>query len=557
MTLVLATYLLVFCGEAFGGQPPTIADQQIQRQQEQERQRLQEAEDARPDVRLQPEAPPSSKLEYPEDEKPCFLIKEIRLEGDRSEKFQWALKPVKDAIGRCLGGKGVNIVMSRVQNAILQRGFTTTRVVAAPQNLKSGILILKVIPGLVTDVYLSKDSGVYQYLYPMMPVRKAKILNIRNVEQGLENLRRIPTVVTDIKLVPGDKEGESKMEVVRKQGRPVRVTLSADDSGSRFTGKNQGTATLHLDNMLGLSDMFYASVSTNLEHRHKPFGSNNYSLYYSVPWTFWQLTFYHSDYDYHQKVVGYATDYKYSGESQNTNLELSRVLFRTSKSKTSASVAGWMSQSRNYIDDTELEIQRRRMAGWEIGVSHRQFIGPSILDVDVKYKRGTGLFKAIRAPEERVDNGTSRPQILTLNARFNLPFRIKNQQFRFSTSWRQQWAFTKLLQRDRLSIGSRYTVRGYDGEYTLSGDSGFVSRTELGYTIPKIRQEVYAGFDIGRAWGPHSENLLGQTLSGAVLGLRGGYKRFSYDCYVSRPVNKPYRYPGNRWVGGFSANIQF
>ena len=556
LKLVLATHLLVFCGEALGGQPVN-PDQQLQRQQEQERQRLQELQDAQPDVRLQPEEQQPASLEYPTDETPCFLIREIRLEGDQSGKFQWALKPVRDAIGRCLGGKGVNVVMTRVQNAIMAKGFVTTRVVAEPQDLKSGVLILKVIPGIVSDVVLSKESGKHTYLHPMIPLRKGKILNIRNVEQGLENLRRIPSVQMDFKLVPGENTGESKVEVARTQGRPVRITLSADDSGSKYTGKNQGTATMYIDNMLGLSDMLSASIGTNLEHRHKPFGTNNYSVYYSVPWTYWQLTFSHSNNDYHQTVVGYATDYVYSGESQNTSLELSRVIHRSSKSKTSLSLGGWLATSRNYVDDTELEIQRRRMAGWEFGVNHRHFIGPAVLDADFRYKRGTGAFNAIRAPEEEIDEGTSHPQILTMNLRLNIPFKIKSQNFRFSTSWRQQWALNKLLQRDRLSIGSRYSVRGYDGEFTLSGDNGFTSRTELAYTIPKINQEIYGAFDAGRVWGPGDEWLLGQSLSGAALGLRGGFKHFNYDVWISRPVNKPKQYPGDRWVYGFNANLSF
>jgi hemolysin activation/secretion protein len=237
----LAVFFLAGGGEAWGAQPPLppdIGNREVQRQQEQERQRLQEMQDAQPDVRLQQDAAPVN-LEYPESESPCFPIREIRLEGDGADKFQWTLRKVDDAIGRCLGGKGINVVMARVQNAILEKGFTTTRIVAPPQDIKTGILTLKIIPGVVSDVSLTEDSGKYQYLHPMIPVRKGKILNIRDIEQGLENLRRIPTVQTDFKLVPGENEGESRVEVMRKQGRPVRVMLSADDSGSRYTGKTR------------------------------------------------------------------------------------------------------------------------------------------------------------------------------------------------------------------------------------------------------------------------------------------------------------------------------
>ncbi len=557
--LLVCTCLLLLCAATVSmvSAGESVADRESARQREEDERRLQALEDARPDVRLQAGQLPSSKMEYPEDETPCFEIREIRLEGDQSEKFQWALWSVRDAVGRCLGAKGVNIVMSRVQDALLKKGYTTTRIVAAPQNLSEGVLVLTLVPGIVADVYLSEDSGKHQYLYPVMPVRKGKILRLRDTEQGLENLRRIPSVQTDIKLVPGENEGESKMEIVRKQGRPVRVALSADDSGSEYTGKYQGTATLYLDNMLGMSDMFSASLGNSLETYNRQYGTGNYSLYYSIPWTYWQLSFYHSNHEYHQTVAGYDSEYEYSGESRNTSLELSRVLFRTAKSKTSASMSGWMSTSSNYIDDTEMEIQRRRMAGWELGVTHRQFLRQAVLDADLRYRRGTGALHALKAPEEETGSGTSRPEILTLNLRFTIPFKIRNQNFRFSTSWRQQWAFTKLIQKDRLSIGGRYTVRGYDGELTLSCDNGFVSRTELSYSIPKTNQELYGAFDGGKVWGPGSDMLLGRSLTGVALGLRGSIKNFSYDAYVSTPVRSPEGYPGKNRIYGFSMNLQF
>ncbi len=37
-----------------------------------------------------------------------------------------------------------------------------------------------------------------------------------------------------------------------------------------------------------------------------------------------------------------------------------------------------------------------------------------------------------------------------------------------------------LTQQDKLSIGGRYTVRGFDGELSLSGEKGWLWRNELG-----------------------------------------------------------------------------
>lgn len=122
-----------------------IADREIQRQQELERQRRQELEDQAPDIHFPTGAVPDSALVYPESESPCLVINKVELEGKDAGKFKWALKEADSALGRCLGTQGINIMMTRIQNKIVEKGYITTRIVAAPQDLTTGKLVLTVI----------------------------------------------------------------------------------------------------------------------------------------------------------------------------------------------------------------------------------------------------------------------------------------------------------------------------------------------------------------------------------------------------------------------------
>nr|WP_317482350.1 ShlB/FhaC/HecB family hemolysin secretion/activation protein [Exercitatus varius] len=38
----------------------------------------------------------------------------------------------------------------------------------------------------------------------------------------------------------------------------------------------------------------------------------------------------------------------------------------------------------------EIEVQRRRMSGWEAGIMYREYFNRSVLDLNFSYKRGTG-----------------------------------------------------------------------------------------------------------------------------------------------------------------------
>ena len=164
-----------------------------------------------------------------------------------------------------------------------------------------------------------------------------------------------------------------------------------------------------------------------------------------MPFGYWLLGVTSSEYDYHQTISGANQDYSYSGESKNDEISLTRMLYRDAVRKTTASIGGWSRRSKNWIDDTEIEIQRRRMAGWSFGLTHTEYIGASTLYLSSGYRRGTGARNAMAAPEEPFDEGTSRSKIITAEAQLSVPFALGDQRLRYSNTWRAQWNRTPLV----------------------------------------------------------------------------------------------------------------
>ena len=390
-----------------------------------------------------------------------------------------------------------------------------------------------------------------------MPVRSGDILNVRDIEQALENFKRVPSVEADIQIAPAEgldaQPGDSDLVITWKQAFPFRITLSADDAGSEYTGKHQGSVTVSYDDWWALNDLFYVSFNRDLgrSYGHGK-GTRGYTAHYEVPYRYWLLGFTASGYDYRQRVAGANQTYIYHGSAENAELRLSRLLYRDAVRKTSAYVAGWLRNSHNYIDDTEIEVQRRRMAGWELGVTHREFIAAAIFDTRIGYRRGTGMLSALVAPEELFGEGTSRSALITADAQLNVPFGISKQRFRYAASWRAQWNRTPLVPQDRFQIGGRYTVRGFDGESTLLGERGWLLRNDLGWTIGRTGQELYLGVDYGEVSGPSTPQLIGTRLAGAVVGVRGGYKHFMWDLFAGRPLSKPDGFQTASTTAGFN-----
>ena len=101
-----------------------------------------------------------------------------------------------------------------------------------------------------------------------------------------------------------------------------------------------------------------------------------------------------------------------------------------------------------------------------------------------------------------------------------------------------------------ISIGNRYTVRGFDGEYTLMGESGWYVQSEVSSYIPALHSSAYAGIDAGAVYGPSARMGTGRTLAGAVVGMRGDISPgFSYDVFAGTPLYKPQGHRTGRAFG--------
>jgi hemolysin activation/secretion protein len=542
------------------------ADQELLREQARARE-LREKQERVVDVHL-PRSGKRDSAVLRFDESPCFVINEVVFAGDSAASFDWALAAAgragaasDSAIGRCVGTEDIYLLVRRVQNEILRRGYVTTRVLLAPQDLNSKTLTFTLIPGRLHALRDSNENTSKATFWNAVPLSPGRLLNLRDIEQALENFKRLPTVQADIQIAPaegGDAQpGESDLVVNWKQNNPFRINISADDSGSRATGKHQGSLTLAYDNLLSLNDLFYASISHDVDRKRSQHGTQGATVHYSLPFDYWLLGLTGSRNPYYQSVDGATQTYVYRGESRNANVSLSRLVYRDASQKTTVSLGGWARASRNYIDDTEVEVQRRRMAGWEVGVTHRQVINAGAIEVHLSYRHGTGALNAIRAPEEVFGEGTSRFGILATDGNISAPFALGPLNFRYTGTWRAQRDHTPLIVQDRFAIGGRYTVRGFDGESSLVAERGWLVRNELAVPLGTSAHEMYSGLDHGEVNGPSTSKLVGRSLTGGVVGLRGAVTRVQYDVFLGAPIRKPDRFNTAKLTWGFSLSANF
>lgn len=558
---VLAATVLAYASSVMAADSPdapmqgaAAIDAREQLRQQERTRALREQNTPQADVRLQ--TPDAALPGYPTEENPCFTLHHLALQGEASEQFQWALASAADANGRCLGAQGITLAINKVQNAILAKGYVTTRVMAQEQDLTQGILTLTLQPGRISDIRFGQPTSWRGRLWNAIPASRGDILNLRDVEQGLENLKRVSSATADIEIVPGEQEGASDLRVNWQEKRPVRLSLGLDDSGSESTGRYLGTATLAIDAPFAQNDLFYANIGRDM-FAQGPYGNRSNTLNYFFPVGYWAFSANYSDYTYHQNIPNANEVLSYNGKSDNVVVTVSRLLFRNQSHKTTLNLRTYRKHATNSVNGIEIEQQRRRTAGWELGVNQRSYFGDTTVDANVSWRRGTGAFGATRAPEEATHSGSARTGVLLGDVSIHQPFTFVDQSLRYSTTLRGQWSANALTPQERLAIAGRYTVRGFDGEQMLSGERGIVWRNELGWNIRSRGHELYLALDYGRVGGPGTRYLVGHQLAGSALGLRGAlWQHISYDVFAGVPLLKPDAFHTSGATAGFSINVE-
>ena len=554
----IAVSLAGACSLPAAAQAITPTDESLR--QEERQQELRERLETDPDVRLPRPARPAAAL--PARETPCFEIERIRLHGDTRPSFERALRRALKQLdwhpGRCLGSRGIRVILREVQQQLIDLGLITTRTSAPPQDLGNGQLMLAILPGRVGTIRPNASSDSRARPRPVFPIHEGELLNLRDLEQGLENLERLDSVSADIAIEPGSKAGESDIVVDWQQDFPLRISLSIDDSGSDATGRYLGTATLFGDHLFGLNGLFYASLTRDLglANRARPGSTDSYAIHYSAPLGYWRFGATASRFSYFQTIAGLNRNYRYSGTGERRELEISRVVYRSDAGRTRLKATAWLQTYANAIDDTRIAVQDRRMAGYSAGIEHRHLLGRATLHFALRHRWGTGMLGAERAPEEATGGGTARPHITTFDARLDAPFVLSEQPLRYRGRIRGQFNHSRLIPQDRFAIGSRHSVRGFGGKLLLSGERGVFWRNELHLELDGPLHP-YLAIDAGRVGGASTDDLPGQHLVGAAFGLQWRWKNTWIDAWAARAMDRPSAYPDPGLQAGFQAGIHF
>lgn len=539
------------------GLAQTTPDQHEQRERAQREALARQQQRAAPDVRLSASRNTDfHRTELPVEQR-CFRLSALRLEGPRAADFAWAQRYLQRYAGRCVGRQGIELIVRRVSGLIIDRGYVTTRVGVAGQDLSTGVLRLTLVPGVIRHIRYADGTpaGAWQAALPMRP---GDLLNLRDIEQGLEQMKRVPSQDVNIDIAPGDVPGASDLVITVRRSRPWHLVATLDDSGVRATGRGQAGISVGFDNPLGLNDILSLGYNHDV-WQSTGHGTRGINASYSVPFGRWLFSLSAYDYAYHQTVAGYQTTFLSRGKSRTTHLTVQRMLHRTGSGKTSLELRLGKRKAHSFIEDTEVVSQRRDVATVELALVQRQYLGAAQLDLRLGQRRGVNWFGGqADAPGHLASEPTFHYRLWLLDTALTLPFRLAGAPLQWTSELHAQRSDDTLYASEFIALGGRYTVRGFDGEQTLAAERGWTWRNTLTAPLGTWPAALYVGFDVGHISGP-SKNVYGteHTLRGGVVGLRGQLGRLGWDVFAGWALTGGRALETRRPATGFQLVYQY
>ncbi|MGE5987939.1 ShlB/FhaC/HecB family hemolysin secretion/activation protein [Klebsiella michiganensis] len=491
-----------------------------------------------------------TKKEIAEDfpsETPCYDIDELIIENDFIND-RWIQKIKKRIAGKCLGVNGLHKTAVVLQDYFINSGYITTRVEIPSQDLLTKKLRLRVVPGRISQIVIS-DNDISAW---GLPFKEGDILNVRDIEQGLENIQRTPWVDVKINIIPGVKNGTSEVEIKPQRTKKWNLRTTYNNLGDKSTGSQLIGTTGYLYNLTKSNDLFYLAGTSSQTGGYK-----NISTYYSVPVGYSELSLFYSSSKSKQSIDVGPYDFDYVGRTQYFSLKGSRMLYRDVNSKLSASAEIIRRKYDYTLGGEELVLQKRDMSNLKIGINYKEKFTGAALDLSLSWQRFIKALGSTETPDMRNGNVSRQSHIMNLNVNYvkwltSLPVSAY-----YELNLGVQYSPDNLTLQDQLTIGDRWSVRGFEDSGGIYGNKGFYIQNTLNLNTGFKNITPYFGIDYGQIMGKApAQDLDSQKIGGGITGVKGGIYGMEYDLSLSSPFIHPDNLNVDKYIVKFNFNYQ-
>jgi hemolysin activation/secretion protein len=457
-------------------------------------------------------------------------VAEIVLEGASKLDPMEQARLAAPYLDRCLSLEDINRLIADITNRYVELGYVTTRVYIPQQDLGAKRLLLKIVEGKVQSIVIQPPkSASAETAFPGLV---GEVLNLRDLEQGVDQINRLASNSAKIDIEPGDEPGQSRVVVRNEPRKSWLASGGVDNSGISSTGRTMWNAGLSGDNVLGLND--YLSGTFRYSERSNKEYSESEGFYGVVPYGYWTFTGTLNWFRFDSQVQGSVSTFESNGFSNSQGLRAERVVFRDQARKLSFSGGLTLKQVQNFIAGAQIDTSSADLTVLDVGANL------SWLALGAMFTFDAGFAKGLAALGAKFDD-TSRPpgapqaqfEKYTYGASIYKPFTLGETAMSWQSRLYGQYSQDPLYGIEQIAIGNLYTVRGFRNTI-VAGRTGAYVRNDLGMPIQVAGGQVkpYVGYDFG-----HIDRA--GTLQGWAIGVDGSYQGATLSLAYAQPSKVP------------------
>ncbi len=443
----------------------------------------------------------------------CFAIHTVDLTG--YEDLGTRPDIADQLVGTCATAADIGTVLNQLNRLYQDAGLITTRAYAPQQDVSDGSLEISIISGRIEGYVYGSGAPQDARIALAFPAKRGEVLNLRDLEQGLENMNGPASVNATFDLVPGEDVGGSYIQVKTEETKPWHLSFGLSNAGFESTGKYKGRVSLTYDNLFNRNDEISIGFNNSPFEDRSDLFSDSYSASFNLPVGNWSLFVDLNKSEYFYILDGINETYPIEGNSASKSFVIENLISRNQSSKTYSYASLTLSRSQVFISDVEIESQRRRLTIGSTGLRGETAGAQAKLTWDIGLRFGLSWFGADVLEDSLVD---PKFQVLKFRTEWQRP--IGQSGLSFESIVAGQHSGSILPGSEQISIGGWSTVRGFHDD-SMYGDSGIYFQNTLQWTALKTNW-LQIGQSLGVDYGYISPSELRDwsrnSLWGAMFG---------------------------------------
>ena len=462
------------------------------------------------------------------DSKTCYHIDAYQLISNKPKLADTLIsRSMKEWIGQnkadCVNKDDLFELIKKSTNIVLNKGYVTSLVFYPEQNLNTHELTLNVQFGLIEKIKSDQISD--RQIKFAFAKKMGDVLNLKDIEQGLANLKKITSIDAAIDLIPGNTEYQTIVQVnTNKTGSETRVLSQWSASHSDLSRRLRGALTVQVDDLLALNDALSMGVSKSL-YDSADDDSTGYNISWSIPYGYYGLNMGINNSDYESSIQGSQSTISSNGDQINLFLELSRLLWNDTSKNESLSMKLQQTKAKTYLNNEKVFVSSPDIN--KIGLSasgYHVLSGNVICQNDITYEVG-------RVEYDHFDHLNFDKQKLSLGC----DLRLKKAKMSVSTAL--QYANKPLVSQEQFSLTGEGGIAGFSSLGLSGSRAGSLKVTwaqPLVITSDLIHDSQWS-MSVAKGWVPHTT---ANTQSGSLMGIEASFLfrigRVNAQMFVSK-----------------------